>query len=340
MENVKTCPVCGSDTYFECDYQNDRVFYGCPVCGNFQLGVGDDASRLNYNHLAAYLAYHRFESNDFETRYHTTLNRKTCEIYRQEFEQEKRNRNPVHIDAKIIENWYPKTFSERVDNILLYINAHTPHIGQEISWSFHEMLSVLFVDRYEISEKESYSPTMRSENDCEDEAKYMLEYLKKCAYVSYTDGSDMDNFLDIALLPDGYKRVDTLLKNSANGRNVLVAMKFGDETKRLREAIRAGIEQAGYVAVFIDEVPHNEFITPELLKHIRDSKFVVVDLTHQNNGAYFEEGYAMGLGKPVIQLCQKDTKLHFDIAQKNTIMWTTEDEIPERLHNRIKATID
>lgn len=24
----------------------------------------------------------------------------------------------------------------------------------------------------------------------------------------------------------------------------------------------------------------------------------------------------MGLGKPVIQLCKKDVKLHFDIAQK------------------------
>ena len=80
--------------------------------------------------------------------------------------------------------------------------------------------------------------------------------------------------------------------------------------------------------------------TPELLKYIKDSKFVVVDLTHQNNGAYFEEGYAMGLGKAVIQLCQKDTKLHFDIAQKNTIMWKTEDDIPEMLKNRIQATID
>jgi hypothetical protein len=48
----------------------------------------------------------------------------------------------------------------------------------------------------------------------------------------------------------------------------------------------------------------------------------------------------MGLGKPVIQLCQKDTKLHFDIAQKNTIMWETEADIPEKLTNRIKATID
>lgn len=48
----------------------------------------------------------------------------------------------------------------------------------------------------------------------------------------------------------------------------------------------------------------------------------------------------MGLGKPVIQLCKKDTRLHFDIAQKNTIMWETETDIPERLANRIKATID
>lgn len=85
---------------------------------------------------------------------------------------------------------------------------------------------------------------------------------------------------------------------------------------------------------------HNNLITPEILKHIRDSKFVVADLTHQNNGAYFEEGYAMGIGKPVIQLCQKDTKLHFDIAQKNTIMWDTEGDIPHRLTNRIRATID
>ena len=48
----------------------------------------------------------------------------------------------------------------------------------------------------------------------------------------------------------------------------------------------------------------------------------------------------MGLGKEVIQICQKDVKLHFDIAQKNTIMWENENDIIEKLANRIKATID
>ena len=69
-------------------------------------------------------------------------------------------------------------------------------------------------------------------------------------------------------------------------------------------------------------------------------KFVVVDLTHRNNGAYFEEGYAMGLGKTVIQLCKKGTPLHFDIAQKNTILWEKEEEIPLRLKDRIDATVE
>ncbi len=48
----------------------------------------------------------------------------------------------------------------------------------------------------------------------------------------------------------------------------------------------------------------------------------------------------MGLGKQVIQLCRENTKLHFDIAQKNTIIWVDESDIPERLTNRIKATIE
>ena len=126
---------------------------------------------------------------------------------------------------------------------------------------------------------------------------------------------------------------------STTQKSALVAMAFNEKTLKLREAIRKGIQDAGYLAVFIDEVEHNDFITPELLKHIEDSKFVVVDLLHQNNGAYFEEGYAMGIGKPVIQLCKQDVKLHFDIAQKNTIIWSNESEISDRLKRRILATI-
>lgn len=346
MTKQCNCYACGSIATSSIDHENDRVFYECPICGRFQIGLFDGISNINENHLASYLLYHRFPyENVIEYRYHTTLDKESCDKYNQDFKEGNNTHGrPVHMDAEMIENWYPKTFAERVDYILLYINSRTPHIGQPITLSFKELLGMLFIDREEINPE--YSSTgygkwiERKEEDCEIEIKYFLDYLSNNEYIRYNDGPSEEEWVDLSLMPAGYARIDELQKNSTNSRNVLVAMKFGDDTKTLREAIREGVKKAEYSPIFIDEVQHNDLITPELLKQIKDSKFVVVDLTHQNNGAYFEEGYAMGLGKPVIQLCKKGTVLHFDIAQKNTIMWDAEEDIIDYLYNRIKATID
>ena len=311
---IGECYVCGSSAEKNIDYSNDRTMYFCPVCGRFQLGVGDKISDLNFNHLASYLAHNRFPVDDFEYRYHTTLNKDACDKYKKEYDlDEAWYAIPVHMDSEMIEAWYPKSFTEKVDYILQYIYKHTPHMGQELTWSDKEAFSALFVDVFDnpITNSLGTSPIRRDKADCWKEAEFVLNYLAKRSFIEFDDNLVSDKKYIIRLAPDGYERVDELQRNTSHGRAVLVAMQFGDETKYLREAIRKGITGAGYQAVFIDEVQHNNFITPELLKHIRDSKFVVVDLTHGNNGAYFEEGYAMGLGKPVIQLCKHGVRLHF-----------------------------
>ena len=345
MSNEVICPACTSNA--NQSYNFPFMFYECPVCGRFELPVPLELCGINRNHLAAYLVYHAFKDNIpksiIENRYHTTRSKEECDKYRKELEdQGLQGGYPVHMDADIIEAWYPKNFSERVDQILLYIANHTDHIGQPLQLLVNCLLNVLFIDKQEVDNGFN-SPTrgqwiVRNEDELIQEANYMLRYLRQQSYIEADDFTEFKKIY-VVLTPKGYARVDELQKNTANGRNVLVAMSF-DHTEVLREAIRKGISQAGYIAIFIDEVQHNNFITPELLKYIKDSKFVVVDLTHQNNGAYFEEGYAMGLGKPVIQLCKHDVKLHFDVAQKNTIMWESEDDIPGKLCNRIKATID
>lgn len=345
-QNTK-CPACTSTLKREGSSQLAYQFFDCPVCGRFELQWPVEAINFNRNHLAAYLVYHCYK-NDFtkiksEYRYHTVRDKEWCDEYRKEFEQGNNIAGqPVHMDEALIENWYPKTFSERVDNILLYIALHTEHIGQPLQLSVNQLLNVLFVDKQILDENFSSATRgewiERSSNEFIQEANYMLRFLKKKNYIETDEFKELRTH-SVVLTPEGYARVDELQKYSANGRNVLVAMSF-HETQQLREAIRKGIADAGYVPIFIDEVQHNDFITPELLKYIKDSKFVVADLTHQNNGAYFEEGYAMGLGKPVIQLCRQGVKLHFDIAQKNTIMWEKEDDIPQKLCNRIKATIE
>ena len=342
---TKICPLCGSMAEFSDGNileDNEIIwdFIQCPVCGRFEVAeADDDIEKFNKDHLMAYLVHNGIHKPG-DYRYYTTKSKVWCDTWRKEFEQGNTvHGRPIHLSPEIVENWYPKTVSERVDLILKYIADNASHIGGFVQYGEDERLySVLFVDRYEmgaLGEKKIPGPQVESQ------FKFIIDYLTKKEYINIsTNGARLSPHATITLTVEGYSRVEELERSNSKGREVLVAMKFGEDTNCLRAAIKKGIADAGYIPILIDEVQHNDFITPELLSHIRNSKFVVVDLTHQNNGAYFEEGYAMGYGKQVIQLCKADVTLHVDIAQKNTIICKTEDEIPERLKNRILATID
>ncbi len=64
-------------------------------------------------------------------------------------------------------------------------------------------------------------------------------------------------------------------------------------------------------------------------EQIRDAAFVIVDLTHDNSGAYWEAGYAEGLGKPVIYICEmakfEAAQTHFDTNHCTTVIWSNDD---------------
>ena len=72
---------------------------------------------------------------------------------------------------------------------------------------------------------------------------------------------------------------------------------------------------------------------------------MLADLTHDNNGAYWEAGYAEGLGIPVIYLCEKKKfkkdKTHFDTNHCTTIPWETGNELEAMrdLISTIRTTI-
>ena len=334
---TEKCPVCNSDgTFIQSNMSRNTFYYECPVRGCYELDL-DIREKRDMNHLASYLFYNAFhEKTDSPSRFHTEMSEEYCAEIREQYQHNKALRLPYHMDAQTVDNWYPKTFSEKIDKILLYLGEHEEHFREERKYSHTELEVLLFIDLH--NNGSEYNHHFRDYNSCDIEARRMLKYLKEEQFISTSD--NLDDSLNISIEPNGYKRIDELQRNNAKGKDVLVAMQFGDETKAVREAIRKGIKDAGYNPIIYDEVENNNYIMPELLKTIRTSKFVVVDLSDHNNGAYFEEGYAMGLGKPVIQLCRKGVELHFDAAQKNTIVWETEAELIKRLTNRIKATID
>lgn len=339
MSEKGKCFICGKESYVQKEESRFLKTYDCPNCGVYQLHIDENQFDFNINHLASYLYYHKYNNKDY--RYNTILDKEECDRYKKEFDSgHNLCGRPVHMNSEMVEIWYPKLFSERIDYILMFLGNKMEHIGKPSIYGLQELVSLFFVDRYDIENDRLTEYKKRGSAEYYDEVIYMLKVLEEQAYVNYSTIKLDEISFEIQINPEGYRRIDELQKNNSKGKNAFVAMKFGDDTIPLRKAIRQGIKEAGFNAFFIDEKQHNDFITIELLKEIRDSKFVVVDLTHLNNGAYFEEGYAMGLGKTTIQLCKRDTKLHFDIAQKNTIFWDKEDDIIELLANRIRATVD
>lgn len=118
-------------------------------------------------------------------------------------------------------------------------------------------------------------------------------------------------------------------------------MWFDSEVENARKAIINAVEDTGHIPIIIDMKEHNNQIVPEILYEIRQSKFVIADFTGHRGGVYFEAGYAQGYGKEVIATCKKNhfEETHFDLKQKNTIVWEDEEELKDDLIKRIRATV-
>lgn len=120
------------------------------------------------------------------------------------------------------------------------------------------------------------------------------------------------------------------------------AMWFHPDMKAVwDQGLSPAIADAGYDPVRVDQVEHLGKIDDEILIQIRRSRFVVADFTGHRSGVYFEAGFALGLGLPVIWTCRRDemSKLHFDIRQYNCIDWEDAEDLRKRLAYRIEATV-
>lgn len=320
-----SCPICGEPncSISAKSYDASFYYYDCKHCGvffapnpNWASYSEDLESNFDLQHLQSYLCYQK-----------TNLRPVICK--KSYFDKHTNDGfiQVINITPEIVEGWYPKSFANKIDLILLKL--------YELSAFEGDIIRI-----FELTEKLFFlSPKM---SKCVDEEKaklvqleYILNYLEKEDYLS-----DMGNGL-YQLTYKALERIYELQKNQSNNKNVFVAMQFGEETKKLREKIKEGL--AGFNVRIMDEIEHNNQIVPEMLYEIRNSRFVVAELSHHNNGAYYEAGYALGLGKIVIHICQKEERsnnLHFDVAQVNTIFYDSIDEIPEKLRRRIKATIN
>jgi hypothetical protein len=141
----------------------------------------------------------------------------------------------------------------------------------------------------------------------------------------------------------GWERYADLKRATVQTRLAFMAMPFGyeDLDTAFRACFRPAVAATGFQLRRLDESPPAGLIDDRLRVEIRRSRFLITDLTQENRGAYWEAGFAEGIGLPVIYTCERkwfeEKKTHFDTNHHHTIVWEG-GNLPDAFE-RLKATI-
>lgn len=318
--NMSKCPICRKD--FFCTQEDVPDYYTRIRCKTFDFDFllsselfekadGDEIKEKSMDIIAEHLLRHPL-----------------CRYDRWRFfynpDYTKQDTDPlyyINIAEKL--KGYPTTVSDITNRTLLNLAILAPHYGDSVS-------PELYYRRFYFEHNDNPIPLSG--------VLSMLEEMDLLIHQSE---------FSFKISAKGWERIDELRNKENEIKQGFIAMSFDDVAVSICEAFKEAIDAAGYAFYISKEKEHNNQVVPEMLFEIQRSKFMVVDVTYPNYGAYYEAGYAQALGKQVIICCRKaehesqdkNKRPHFDIAQKQIIVWETKEELVRKLKRRIEATV-
>lgn len=182
--------------------------------------------------------------------------------------------------------------------------------------------------------------------------------MEQATQLGYLELSDVGYVHELArtqlakLTMRGWSRYDELMRSGAGSRHAFMAMRFDDEEveRVFREHLVPAVAAAGFDLRTTNGAHQTAgSIDNRMRVEIRTSRFLVCDLTHGNRGAYWEAGFAEGLGRPVFYICRADVladgthpdRPHFDTRQQLIIPWNQDAPASgaQALKDAIRATL-
>jgi hypothetical protein len=233
---------------------------------------------------------------------------------------------------------------DRADRLLRYLISRSGYLGKIIEFPWDAIKNDnpnIYI--FATLPGKAHFPLLAWSDSLEiEEVDFLLEMLVADGAIKRSGGGSETSLI---VLPKGYTR---FAQNNSQATNdqAFVAMWFDPSVNSAYEnGIEVAVRDCGYSPMRIDRKEHLNKIDDEIVAEIKRSKFVVADFTSEpdkpRGGVYFEAGYAMGMGIPVVWTCREDLigQVHFDTRQFNHIVWKDPAELAEKLKNRILATI-
>ena len=362
LGELKNCPVCGRILPKEPSQGRNYVFHiNCESCGEYevtQILLEEDFQskddQFDLPHLSSFLCYHRAEKR---TRIIGASNS---------------HEGFLCVKSDEVEAWYPQTFADKIDLILDFLGENSSHLGDFLVFDLQTLQQVFFIEDSKETRKDSLRKVIVLEQflfwfkyllaeGLIEEPNHSQSIISEIYSKMTTSSLPLEGILTqvktlFILTPKAWNQIYALQKSNLKNKDVFVSMSFDSKNDKTREAIKKGIIKAGFSPKFIDEIIHNKQIVPEMFRLIRECRFLILEISDPNYGAYYEAGYALGRGKEVIVCCseemfnkkyltdeekkfEKYLRPHFDIAQKQILIWKDFEDLTIKLSKWIKALI-
>lgn len=293
-ESCKVCQYLSNDVTVERDARRDRWEVECPRCGHFYITDTCSAVLGNPSRGNGLLA--------------KDIAKAAVGCWLRE--QQKLGYVPIldtNVVPKLAEELRFPSVSDQIEAVLQLVGEKSDGPGDVVDLDS-------FIDQYAVGAS--------TENAIE----MLVEQLESRDLVraknlpsSYHEGANFRTRLTV----QGWLAFEELKRGKTSGRRAFMAMPFGkaDLEPTWLDTLRAAVKATGFTLHRVDDNPKPGSIDDQIRLQIKQARFLIVELTHANNGAYWEAGYAEGLGKPVIYSCHKDHKPHFDVDHSLRIVW-------------------
>lgn len=304
------CPLCGIDLLEEPQdvFETSGQKLHCPNCGEFEL---DERAKVNLPLLQG-----------------SDPNQRAILSYsiRMMYDRAGSPKLSWDLIERITQTTDLPSPPEQIDRLLLLLGDSSHFLGEVLSLECRMLIAQVGAAN----------------------AKNLVQVLVELMNLGYFEGDlTFGERANGKLSLSGWLKHEQLKKGRSTSRKAFMAMQFDDPSldKAFSECFKPAVLAAGFRLRRLDDEPSAGLIDDRLRIEIRTSRFLIADLTRGNQGAYWEAGYAEGLGLPVIYTCEEgffdEQKTHFDANHHLTVKWNKIDfaEASRSLKATIRATL-
>lgn len=308
------CTLCGSKATVNTQDNASRTIYNCQSCGVFVLSdlVAVEAARVG-SELAAYFAARKLAGN--------------VEIVLVSFEKAKKDKDYLQLTVEQILHYFPRSFSEKSDLVLKNLSSLSAYGGQEIKVEGLDMCPVFY------TRKRAF-----------DALSFVIQSMQKAELldVNYYGSSFFP--CGVIIAPKGWDRLEQIQNGRVKNDTALLhcGSKEDETSDTFRSAAQKSMRECGYRMEMSVAARPGGKIGYELFAQIKNSRFVVCDLTQGGHSAYYLLGMANALAKPHIVTCHSGALKHleFHAGQANVLSWNNEEDLYLQIFNAVRALVD